>query len=209
MYDQEDLVAISALQHMVYCERQCALIHVEQAWAENRFTAEGRVFHERAHDRHCETRADVRIQRSLPLRSLRLGLIGIADIIEFHPLPEGGVRPFPVEYKRGKPKRDHCDEIQLCAQAICLEEMMEVDVPQGALFYGKTRHRYDVTFDTVLRQETEEIASRVHDLIRTGRTPPAAYSKRCDRCSLYELCLPRSLGRRRDVRRYIEKAAEP
>ncbi len=209
MYDQEDLVAISALQHMAFCERQCALIHVEQVWAENRFTAEGRVFHERAHDRHGETRADVRIERAIPLRSLRLGLIGVADIIEFHPLPEGGVRPFPVEYKRGKPKRDHCDEIQLCAQAICLEEMMEVEVPQGALFYGKTRHRCDVTFAPVLRKDAEEMAGRVHALIRAGRTPPAVYGKKCERCSLYELCLPRCLGRRRDVRRYLEKAVDP
>jgi len=139
-YTEDDLIPISALQHFVFCERQCALIHIEQAWTENRLTAEGRLLHERVHDQGGESRAGVRIERGLPLRSLRLGLVGVADVVEFHPLSEGGWRPFPVEYKRGKPKRNACDEIQVCAQALCLEEMLGVRIPAGALFYGKT-HR--------------------------------------------------------------------
>jgi CRISPR-associated exonuclease Cas4 len=146
-YIEEDLIMISALQHLAFCPRQCALIHVEQMWQESGLTAEGRILHERVHEQEGESRAGVRIERGLPLRSLRLGLVGVADVVEFHPLPGGGWRPFPVEYKRGKPKPDRCDEVQLCAQAMCLEEMMEVEVPQGSLFYGKTRHRHDVAFN--------------------------------------------------------------
>ncbi len=146
IYSEDDLFMISALQHYAFCPRQCALIHIEQAWLENRWTAEGRILHERVHEQEGESRAGVRIERGLPLRSLRLGLVGVADVVEFHPLPGGGWQLFPVEYKRGKPKPDHCDEVQLCAQAMCLEEMMGVEVSQGALFYGKTRHRHDVAF---------------------------------------------------------------
>lgn len=208
MYSQDDLLPISALQHMAYCERQCALIHIERSWAENRYTAEGKVFHERAHSQESECRERVRIERSLPLCSLRLGLVGVGDVVEFQPLPDGSIRPFPIEYKRGKPKQEHCDEIQLCAQAICLEEMMDVVVPQGALFYGKTRHRWDVSFDQELRKETQETAERLHALIAKGRTPRVSYGKKCDHCSLYEICLPRSLNRKRDVRRYLEKAVD-
>lgn len=208
-YTEDDLVPISALQHMVFCERQCGLIHIEQAWDENRLTAEGRIMHERVHEQTGESRAGVRIERGLPLRSLRLGLTGVADVVEFHPLPGGGRRPFPVEYKRGRPKPDRCDEVQLCAQAICLEEMMSVDVPDGALFYGKTHHRHDVAFDTGLRKETEEIAARVHELLSRGKTPAPIYQKKCKQCSLLEFCLPKSLGGKRDIRRYLAGAVEP
>ncbi len=200
---------ISALQHIVYCERQCALIHVEQVWVENRWTAEGRILHERVHEQEGESRAGVRIERGLPLRSLRLGLVGVADVVEFHPLPGGGWQPFPVEYKRGKPKPDHCDEVQLCAQAICLEEMMEVEVPQGALFYGKTRHRHDVVFNPDLRRETEETARRVRELLASGKTPKPVYEKKCKQCSLAEICLPKPLGRKRSIEHYLSGAIEP
>jgi CRISPR-associated exonuclease Cas4 len=208
-HTEDDLIMISALQHFAFCPRQCALIHVEQVWRESGLTAEGRILHERVHEQEGETRAGVRLERGLPLRSLRLGLIGKADLIEFHKMADNKWRPFPVEYKRGKPKPDHCDEIQLCAQAICLEEMMEVEVPCGALFYGKTRHRHEVSFTNALRAETEETTDRVRELIFSGLTPPPAYEKKCKQCSLVDLCLPKPLGRKRSVDRYLAGAVEP
>ena len=153
-----DLIPISALSHYSFCPRRCAFIHIEHQWEENRFTAEGRIMHERVHEEGSEMRAGVRIERGVSLRSLRLGLIGKADVVEFHRREDGIWRPFPVEYKRGKPKPDHCDKIQLCAQALCLEEMIQAEIPGGALFYGQTRRRLDVVFDNNLRRETEEAA---------------------------------------------------
>jgi CRISPR-associated exonuclease Cas4 len=205
-YSEDDFVMISALQHYVFCERQCALIHLEQVWLESGLTAEGRILHEKVHEQEGETRAGVRIERGLPLRSLRLGLVGVADVVEFHGLPDGGWQPYPVEYKRGKPKPDHCDEVQLCAQAMCLEEMMGLDVPEGALFYGKIRRRHEVVFDTNLRRETEDTAQRVHELIASGITPRATYEKKCKQCSLLSVCLPKSLGRNRNIQRYLSGA---
>lgn len=207
-YAEDDLILLSALQHVVFCERQCALIHVEQAWNENRFTAEGRIMHERVHERDSESRGDVRIERGVPLRSLKLGLIGKADVVEFHRTEEGNWQPFPVEYKRGKPKPDDCDKVQLCAQAMCLEEMLGVEVDRGALFYGKTRHRLDVTFDQVLREETEKAAKRARELIQEGTTPKAVYSKKCKRCSLADLCMPQVFRGKRSVKTYLRKMVE-
>jgi CRISPR-associated exonuclease Cas4 len=209
-YTEEDLLPLSGLQHLAFCERQCALIHIEQAWAENLYTAEGRILHERAHDPDQVSRGDVRIEYATPLRSLRLGLIGKADVVEFHRTTGStGEKwiPFPVEYKRGRPKKADVDRIQLCAQAICLEEMLEVDVPSGALFYGKTRHRQNVLFDADLRSETERTAARFHALIKAGVTPKAQYRKQCDTCSMKNLCLPKTVERRRSVDRYLMHAA--
>jgi len=191
VYTEDDLIQLSSLQHFMYCERQCALIHIEQIWSENIFTAEGRIMHDKADSNKFESRGNVRIDYSVPLRSLRLGLIGKADVVEFHKHGEKWI-PFPVEYKRGKPKIDDCDKVQLCAQAICLEEMLNVEIPQGALFYGQTHHRHDVIFDKTLRMETEEAAKKVHELIESGLTPKAEYSKKCKKCSLVELCLPKA-----------------
>ncbi|RJQ14280.1 MAG: CRISPR-associated protein Cas4 [Nitrospiraceae bacterium] len=190
-YTEDDLIQLSALQHIVFCERQCALIHIEQVWTENVFTAEGRIMHEKADSNKFESRGNVRIDYSVPLRSLRLGLIGKADVVEFHKKDDGTWQPFPVEYKRGKPKIDDCDKVQLCAQAICLEEMLNVEIPEGALFYGQTRRREDVVFNTALRMETEDTARKVHELITSGVTPKAEYSAKCKKCSLLELCLPK------------------
>lgn len=189
-YTEDDFIQLSALQHLVFCERQCALIHIEQIWSENVFTAEGRIMHEKVDTADRESRGNIRIDYSVPLRSFRLGLIGKADVVEFHKQGEKWI-PFPVEYKRGKPKIDDCDKVQLCAQAICLEEMMNVEIPEGALFYGQTRRREDVVFDRNLRMETEDAAKKVHKLIESGITPKAEYSKKCERCSLVELCLPK------------------
>ena len=207
-YAEDDLIMISALQHYIFCERQCALIHVEQIWEENRATAEGRIMHERVHEQDRESRGNVRIEYGLPLRSLRIGLVGKADVVEFHRLDKGSWQPFPVEYKRGKPKPDHCDLIQLCAQAICLEEMLSVPVPDGAIFYGKTRRRLDVSLDDTLRKETEEAARRAHELIRSGITPPPAYEKRCENCSLMAECLPKTIQKQRSVKSYLTRILE-
>ena len=206
-YPQENLIPLSALQHYIFCPRQCALIHIEQVWTENVFTAEGRLMHERAHEGGSEVRGDVRIDRSLAIRSLRLGLSGIADVVEFHRRPDGSWLPFPVEYKRGKPKADDCDTVQLCAQAMCLEEMLNVQIPAGALFYGKTRRRLDVVFDDHLRRKTEEAAFSVHQLIESGRTPEPVFSKKCESCSLLGQCLPKTI-RRRSVKRYMARVLE-
>ncbi|MBM4314768.1 MAG: CRISPR-associated protein Cas4 [Deltaproteobacteria bacterium] len=208
MYSIDDLLPLSALQHIAFCKRQCALIYTEQAWTENLFTAEGRIMHERVHDENRESRGDVRIDYGVSLRSLRLGLIGKADVVEFHRQANGSWLPFPVEYKRGKPKADDCDKVQLCAQAICLEEMLSVVIPAGALFYGQTRHRLDVAFDESLRRETEETACLARTLIASGRTPPPVYEKRCESCSLMAECLPKTIQKRRSVKSYVSRMLE-
>lgn len=190
-YSEDDLIQLSSLQHFVFCERQCALIHIEQLWSENLFTAEGRVMHDKVDTANREVRGKVRIDYGVPLRSLRLGLIGKADVVEFHRKDDGTWLPFPVEYKRGKSKMDNCDRVQLCAQAICLTEMLNVEIREGALFYGQTRRREDVVVDKSLRMETEEAARKVHELIDSGITPKAEYSKKCKLCSLLNICLPK------------------
>jgi CRISPR-associated exonuclease Cas4 len=218
MLEEDDLLPLSGLQHLHYCERQWGLIHLEQQWEENRLTAEGRLLHEHAHEAGTEARGGVLTTRGLHLHSFRLGLSGQADVVEFHEAgeEEGGTialpdrrgrwRVFPVEYKRGKPKRDACDEVQLCAQAICLEEALAAGIPTGALFYGQNRRRMDVQFGAALRQKTEALARRMHELFAARSTPPAVYSKKCDRCSLYDRCLPRAISRRNPVARYLTQA---
>ena len=217
MFTEDDLLPLSGLQHLLYCERQCALIHIEQAWTENLFTAEGRVMHERVDAGGRESRGNVRLAFGLALRSLRLGLSGKADVVEFHrehaPAEEGHAgsplwRPFPVEHKRGRPKKANWDKVQLCAQAMCLEEMLGLEVPLGALFYGKTRRRLDVVFDADLRQQTEETARRLHALIDSGVTPPPVYTAACESCSFVGSCLPAAMGGRKSVSKYLKEVME-
>lgn len=203
-YSEDELIQLSALQHLVFCERQCALIHIEQVWSENLFTAEGRIMHDKVDTANRESRGNIRIEYGVPMRSLRLGLIGKADVVEFHRNGDTWI-PFPVEYKRGKPKPTNCDKVQLCAQAICLEEMMNIEIREGALFYGQTRRREDVVFDEKLRRETEEAAKKIHELIESGITPKAEYSKKCDKCSLVEFCLPKASEK---ASNYLAKAME-
>jgi CRISPR-associated exonuclease Cas4 len=205
MYSEDDLIQLSALQHLVFCERQCALIHIEQLWSENLFTAEGRIMHDKVDTANRESRGNVRIEYGVPMRSLRLGLIGKADVVEFHRMDDGTWMPFPVEYKRGKPKADDCDKVQLCAQAICLEEMIGVEIKSGALFYGRTRRREEVVFDEKLRRETEDAARKVHELIESRTTPKPEYSKKCKKCSLLELCMPRVSSK---ANNYLAKVME-
>lgn len=191
IYGESELLPISALQHLLFCRRQCALIHIEQVWTENLFTAEGRILHEKTHTPGAERKRSVRVEYALPLRSLRLGLTGKADVVEFHGEVGSSVEiPYPVEYKRGKPKADNCDLVQLCAQALCLEEMLSVRVMEGALFYGRERRRTRAVFDEALRHQTEQAALELHALMAAGRTPPPEYGARCKSCSLLDVCLP-------------------
>lgn len=218
MFTEDDLLPLSGLQHLLFCERQWALIHIEQQWEENRLTQEGRVLHDRVHDAGTEARADLVVARSLRVRSLRLGLAGETDAVEFRrvrtdsangvPLEgrAGLWAPFPVEYKRGKPKSNAWDEVQLCAQALCLEEIFGVVIEGGALFYGTTRRRTPVAFDALLRERTEALAKRMHELYAAGATPKAVYEKKCEKCSLMERCMPKMSARRRDVARYLATA---
>jgi CRISPR-associated exonuclease Cas4 len=195
MSAEPDSFPLSALQHFAFCPRQCALIHVERQWAENTLTAEGRVLHDRTHEAGSESRGDLRIARALQLQSTALGLHGVADVVEFHRQSDGAWRPFPVEYKRGRPKHEPIDAVQLCAQAICLEEMLHTTVPSGALFYGATHRRHDVTFDVALRSETRQLAAEVRAQLAAGRTPPPIYAPKCRACSLLELCRPQAVTR--------------
>ena len=203
MYSEADLIPLSALQHYGFCPRRCALIYVEQIWEENLFTAEGRLLHDKADSGKVEVRGDVKTATGLPLRSLQLGLAGKADVVEFH-RREGVWHPFPVEYKRGKAKSYHADAVQLCAQALCLEEMLNLPVPEGALYYGKTRRRLAVSLDASLRETTAAIAGAVHALLQSGVTPPPAADERCKACSLAEQCLPGPLARLGAAGRYLE-----
>lgn len=204
MYNEDDFLPLSALQHLQYCPRQCALIHVEQVWIENRYTAEGRELHRTVDAGGHRTRSDLRQALGLLLRSLHLGLTGRADLVEFRRRPDGSWTPYPVEFKRGRPKPDNCDRVQLCAQAMCLEEMLETPVPKGALFYGQSRRREDVLFDAALRSQTEDLARRLHALVEAGSTPIVAYSAKCDRCSVLSLCQPKSVGAK-SASRYLAR----
>jgi len=208
MFSEDELLPISALQHLLFCPRQCALIHTEQLWAENLLTAEGRIAHEKVDEEGAETRSGWRIVFGLPLRSFRLGLVGKADVVEFSGGDGGQAIVFPVEHKRGRPKQKDCDRVQLCAQAVCLEEMLGVTVAEGALFYGKTRRREDVAFDAGLRGLTEETALELHRLLDSGITPRAEYGKKCRSCSLINVCMPKVSAARRSVKHYMDSAGE-
>lgn len=200
-YNDEQLLPLSALQHYLFCQRQTALIHLEQVWAENRFTAEGQVMHRRAHDGGDESRPGVRITRTLPVVSHGLGVAGLCDIVEFH--RDGTV--LPVEYKRGKPKAHRADEVQLCAQGLCLEEMLEQTINRGFLFYGQRKRRTVVEFDETLRRLTAETARALHRLIAERVTPPATFeARKCDHCSLIEQCQPHAFRLKRGTAAWFE-----
>ncbi len=232
MFTEDQLLPISALQHWLYCPRQCGLIHLEQVWAENKFTAEGQVLHQKAHEGADESKGGVRITRSLAVRSLVLGISGQCDIVEFHPASgdlrseisdlrgdasedskfeisnlKCTARAVPVEYKRGKPKSHRADEVQLCAQAMCLEEMLGVTITSGCLFYGENRRRTVVGFDTSLRQLVRETIVALHAMIDSRETPMAEYlAKRCDACSLIDLCQPKALRFKRGAAAWFSAA---
>ena len=214
-YDDESLLPISALQHWLFCRRQCALIHLEQIWHENRLTVEGQHFHKKVHDARAERQGSGWIVRGLLLRSAELGLIGKADVVEFEPVGEKDAdrlartllfqsisdtpdswRVTPVEYKRGRPKKGDADRVQLCAQVLCLEEMLGLAIPAGVLYYGRTRRRKDVALDESLRTKTIEAARQLREMIESGVTPPAEMGEKCKACSLADECLPKVTGGR-------------
>lgn len=203
MFREEDLLPISALQHYIYCPRQCALIHVEGLWAENVLTVEGGHLHERVDKPGGHTREDVRVARDLHIRSLELGIVGRADVVEFY----AGTPPRPVEYKRGKSKSIDADRVQLCAQALCLEEMLGDDIEEADLFYGLTRRREIVPMDDILRLKTTETISALHSMLAKGVTPQVEYHRsKCDNCSLKDLCLPKGTDKARSPSRYMSRA---
>ncbi len=205
MFTDEELLPISALQHYLFCPRQTALIHIEQAWADNRFTAEGKVIHHKAHDSDDESRSCVQITHTLPVVSRRLGIAGQCDIVEFH--SDG--RVIPLEYKRGKPKSHRADEVQLCAQAICLEEMLSIKISESFLFYGQRKRRTVVLLDDELRRLTGETAHWLRELVLSEITPPAVYEKRkCDNCSLIDLCQPHAFRLKRGAAAWFDAALE-
>lgn len=193
MEDDDDLVALSALQHWLVCPRQCALIHLEGVWTDNAATAEGNVLHRSVDQMASETRPGLRRVTAMTLRSVRLGLTGRADVVEFIPGPDGAEIAFPVEFKRGREKRDNRDKVQLCAQAMCLEEALGTTIPQGALFYAASRRRLTVFFSDHLRAVVEQSAAAVHAMLASRRTPPPVRCDACRGCSLFDWCLPGAL----------------
>jgi len=203
---EENFIQISGLQHLAFCKRQWALIHIDQEWEENIFTAEGRNLHERVDEGYQEFRKGLRQYSGLYVKSLQLGIYGRTDLIEAVKLEVGPTNEiqmlglkgkwslYPVEFKRGKPKNHEADLVQLCAQALCLEEMTETPIKSGAVFYGQIRKRMEVEFDMGLRNKTVEMIELAHELMRKGQIPPPEYDKHCRSCSLLEICMPKRLS---------------
>ncbi len=216
-YAPDELLPLSGIQHFQFCRRQWALIHVERQWQENVLTAEGRLMHQRADNPFLtEVRKGVVTARSMPVASYRLGLNGVCDVVEFTASSEG-VRlpgrdgfylPKPVEYKHGKEKRDLSDEVQLCAQAMCLEEMLSIPIPEGDLFYGQTRRRVQVAFTDELRSLVQQISDEMHDYFTKGHTPRVKPTKACRSCSLKDLCLPELQSKVLPASKYVRQAIE-
>jgi CRISPR-associated exonuclease Cas4 len=202
--DEDDLVPISALQHQLFCPRQCALIHLEQQWLEDGATAEGRVLHERVDDGGADNRRGVRTVRGIALRSLALGVTGKADAVELHGRAPN-LRPYSIEYKRGQPKTHRADEVQLCAQALCLEEMFGTEVPEGALFYARLRRRTLVAIDADLRALTAATVLAVRTMLASRVTPAPVPMPGCPRCSLEPLCRPAVIAARPSVERWLAR----
>jgi CRISPR-associated exonuclease Cas4 len=196
MYSEDELIQISALQHAMFCERQYALIHIEQVWEENRFTAEGRVLHERVDAEHHESRRLFKQEYGMAVRSLQWGLIGKCDLVELWYTKDGNVEKISsVEFKRGKKKADDTDLVQLCAQVLCLEEMFGITIEGGQFYYLQEHRRTNVPIDTLLREKTVMLIQQVMKIRETGKTVTAKYEKRkCDNCSMIDLCMPKSAG---------------
>ena len=216
-YTSDDLLPLSGIQHFVFCHRQWALIHVERQWQENVLTVEGKLLHKRVDDPFfTEKRSGTITARSVPVASYRLGLAGICDVVEFTESPEGVKLPgreglylaAPVEYKRGHEKQDPCDEAQLCAQAICLEEMLSVSIPAGYLYYGETHHRIEVELNSALRKLVKEMSNEMHAYFSRGYTPKVKTSKACRSCSLADICLPALQDKTIPASEYIRQQIE-
>lgn len=208
MEDDEDLVPISGLQHLVFCERQAALIHVERIWRDDLATTKGQLVHARADTPGVSTRAGVRVLRALPLVSRRLGVVGVADFVELDRV-DGQLRPVPLEVKKGRLKRRRADDVQLCAQGMCLEEAFGVPVTEGFIFYAESHRRRRVPLDAALREITARAAARLRELVARREVPaPAVPERVCAVCSLVSICLPRATRDARRASRFLERLAE-
>jgi CRISPR-associated exonuclease Cas4 len=216
VYNEEDYLNLSGIQHFAFCQRQWALIHIEKQWEDNLRTVEGELLHKKAHDGPMfEKRGDILISRGMPVFSAALGINGICDVVEFHRVEngveifgrEGKYKVYPVEYKRGKPKESHIDMLQLTAQGMCLEEMMCCEIREGFLYYGETRHRIIIDLSDALRQEVKQCLRQMHEYYQRQYTPEVKFSKSCKACSLHNVCVPK-LGKHKSVREYIEKNIE-
>jgi len=216
-YHSDELLPLSGIQHFFFCRRQWALIHVERQWQENILTVEGKILHKRVNDPFFnETRAGIITARSVPVASYQLGLTGVCDVVEFTESTEGAqlagqdkrYLPAPVEYKHGHQKQEPCDEAQLCAQAICLEEMLAVKITQGYLFYFETRRRVAVDLTADLRSMVERMAAEMHSYFQRGYTPRVKTSKACRSCSLADICLPELQKNTTPASLYIRRRIE-
>jgi CRISPR-associated exonuclease Cas4 len=203
MYTEDDFFQLNALQHYVFCPRQCALIHVEDVWHENVFTVRGDILHEKVDTDTYETRGTKRTVRGLRIHSFRLGIVGRCDVVEFRE-SKNGEEAMPVEFKSGKPKDDLSDKVQLCAQALCLEEMLNVKISRGAFFYAKTRRRDIVEIDESLRSQTEAIIASAREIVSTKKIPAAEYGTKCRNCSLYDICQPKAMNNKK-LEKYINE----
>ena len=213
MYNEDEFLQLSGIQHFAFCRRQWALIHIEMQWKENLRTVEGQILHENAHNPEMnEKRGNVIVVRAMPVHSRKMGVSGECDVVEFHKSDkgahingrEGVYMPVPVEYKRGEPKSDNIDILQLAAQALCLEEMFCTDINYGYIYYGETRHRLKVDFDDEIRNEVVKLFEEMHIYYRRGYTPKVKISKKCNACSLKDLCVP-VLNKNKSVAEYIDK----
>ena len=213
MYNEDEFLQLSGIQHFAFCRRQWALIHIEMQWKENLRTVEGQILHENAHNPEMnEKRDNVIVVRAMPVHSRKMGVSGECDVVEFHKSDkgahingrEGVYMPVPVEYKRGEPKSDNIDILQLAAQALCLEEMFCTDINYGYIYYGETRHRLKVDFDDEIRNEVVKLFEEMHLYYRRGYTPKVKISKKCNACSLKDLCVP-VLNKNKSVAEYIDK----
>lgn len=214
-YTEEEMLMLSGIQHYMFCPRQWALIHIEQQWDENRFTVEGQILHTHVDNPAYRQKNGSRITlRAVPIASKQLGLYGISDAIELrpaenelnsitHPLYTGNWIPYPIEYKRGHQKPDERDEVQLVAQAMCLEEMYNIKLTEAALYYGETKHRVEVELSESLRQLTKSCAEEMHQIYKTGKTPAAIKKNACKSCSLVDLCIPQLVSKQ-SVANYLK-----
>lgn len=208
MFTEDKFIQLSALQHYVFCPRQCALIHVDDVWRDNVFTVRGNILHEKVDTDTFETRGALKTVRALKIHSIRLGLSGKCDVVEFRSSTGGMQEVLPVEFKAGQPKHDISDEVQLCAQALCLEEMLNTQVKRGAFFYGRIRRRVQIELTDQLREQTEEIITAVHDIVSRKHIPVAKYLPKCRKCSLEDICQPKAMNERK-LKAYVMELYQP
>lgn len=214
IYEEQDYLQLSGIQHFYFCKRQWALIHIEQQWAENQATMEGNYLHVRADDPFfVESRKDLLIMRAVPVSSKTLGFSGILDVLEFHkaadgislPNRNGFWQPHIVEYKHGKPKKDLRDLVQLTAQVMCLEESYGCSISQSSFYYQAVNRRQNILITQELREQVKQLSDEMHQIYETGKTPKAESKKNCVTCSLYELCMPQLTKRKSSVSNYVRK----